>query len=591
MKKINKIKIVCNSSPTSEQDKYFDGETLEFCLSAMIGKEYKNLSLDNFLSREEFSKSADPMQKDLLVLLDRCDQILIKNGLDAAFKHTAFWFSHRLSNLMTIKILANNLEESFDEIKIFISGESNNISEEKCSLSSLRLENINPSSLKDALKFLNYMIPKSRIINTKDDYSFFYLKIKRYLEAFMSLHKIIFRRVNLYLLRSYRSYKTKGTNKVWILESGWDTDVLYNHYPNDLSYKLDIFEEIKHRLVPSNLDQNSLNDITEEIDRFSKTHFPELTDLLNSFFLSYLSEIGLFASKIKEELIKIFQIGKVDSIIFSSGASDMFEKIASIAASELNIKVFWMRHQGIELSFLKDTYFDKFTDKDEEIKRTQFILNENELSFFPKENLVNYHINELIELSKVDHKDISSKKILYSVGQSGYQGWKNFRDEITDRERKLFSEKLSSTCKKNKLIVDFKLHPASLQDQVFFYRNLSFNSHSKVLTYESVNRLMGKYGIIVFDMIASRALTYALYHDFEIILYVPNQLPVRTENFQDLESRVHIVRNVLELEKKLDLFSQNKLKHKTSNIKFNEKYFGHLSYEDSIEKAFQRIIG
>ena len=60
----------------------------------------------------------------------------------------------------------------------------------------------------------------------------------------------------------------------------------------------------------------------------------------------------------------------------------------------------------------------------------------------------------------------------------------------------------------------------------------------------------------------------------------------------DLSSEIKkLQERVLELEKKLDLFSQNKLKHKTSNIKFNEKYFGHLSYEDSIEKAFQRIIG
>ena len=591
MKKINKIKIVSNPPSSSEQDEYFNGEVLEFGLSAMIGEESKNLSLDNFLSREEFSTSADLMQKDLLVLLDRCDQILIKNGLDAAFKHTGYWFSHRLSNLLAIKILANNLEKSFDKIEIITSIESSNFRVDKCNLSSLRLENINPSlSAKTTLKFLSFMISESRIINQKDDFSYLYLKIKRFFEAFMRSHKILFRRANVFLFRVFRSYKKKGSSKVWLLESGWDADILYNHYPNDFSYKLDILEEIKHRLVPSDLDQNSLNDITEEIEIFSKAHFPKSADLINSFFLSYLKEIGLFASKIKEELIKIFQIGGVDSILFASGASNMFEKIACLSAYELGIKVFYMRHQGIELSFLKDNYVDKYSEKDEEIKRTQFILNENELSFFPKENLVNYHINELIDLSKVDHKEISSKRVLYSLGQSAFKGLKNLKDEISDRERKLFSEKLRSTCINNKLTLDFKLHPTSLQDQVFFYRNLTFNSPSKVITYESVHRLMGNYGIIVFDTIGSRALSYALFHNFEIILYVPNELPVRSENFQDLKSRVHIVRNEVELEKVVDLFSQNKLKNKTPNIKFNKKYFGHLSHKDSIEKAFQRIV-
>ena len=250
-----------------------------------------------------------------------------------------------------------------------------------------------------------------------------------------------------------------------------------------------------------------------------------------------------------------------------------------------------MRHQGIELSFLRDNYVDKYSEKDNEIKRTQFLLNEDELKFFPKEGLVNYHVNELIELSRVNNKKSDSKKILYSIGQSAYKGWKNVRDDISDRERKLLSEKLREKFIKNKLILDYKLHPSSLQDQIYYYRNLAFKSPSKVITSESIERLMGDYGIVVFDIIGTRALTYALYHNFEIILYVPEQLLVRSENFKDLKNRAHIVRNGIELEKVLELFSQDKLNSKKYNLEFKQKYFGNLSHEDSIKKAFQKITG
>ena len=79
-----------------------------------------------------------------------------------------------------------------------------------------------------------------------------------------------------------------------------------------------------------------------------------------------------------------------DAILFNSGATSLFEKIISRISNEYNVSLYYLRHQGIELSFLRPSYLDLFIDKQPDIKRIQFLNHKLEHKLF--------NLNKKVEL-------------------------------------------------------------------------------------------------------------------------------------------------------------------------------------------------
>ena len=107
----------------------------------------------------------------------------------------------------------------------------------------------------------------------------------------------------------------------------------------------------------------------------------------------------------------------------------------------------------------------------------------------------------------------------------------------------------------------------------------------------SIERILKNYGLIVLDIISTRVLGFALYHDLEILLYLPENYLVNVQNYQDLKNRVHIASNKEDLEAILSLFSENNLMEKKNNDEFKKVYFQKENNQASIANTFNLILG
>ena len=95
--------------------------------------------------------------------------------------------------------------------------------------------------------------------------------------------------------------------------------------------------------------------------------------------------------------------------------------------------------------------------------------------------------------------------------------------------------------------------------------------------------------IIILDIIPTRVLTFLLYYNLQVILYVPKDYLLNEISFQELEKRIHIVRDNIELEQAIQKFHDGTLEKK-SHPTFDKKYLRDLSHEEFIEEAYRVIV-
>ena len=105
----------------------------------------------------------------------------------------------------------------------------------------------------------------------------------------------------------------------------------------------------------------------------------------------------------------------------------------------------------------------------------------------------------------------------------------------------------------------------------------------------SIERILRNYQIVVIDILSTRVLSFCLYHNIEIILYVPQDYRLNSETFVDLEKRVHVVRDNGELHNTLRAYSEGLLQNKDF-IGFHAKYFGKLSHLESLQEAYKALV-
>jgi hypothetical protein len=75
----------------------------------------------------------------------------------------------------------------------------------------------------------------------------------------------------------------------------------------------------------------------------------------------------------------------------------------------------------------------------------------------------------------------------------------------------------------------------------------------------------------------------------QVVLYVPKDYILNETSFRDLEKRIHIVRDNIELEKVIQEFYDGKLAKK-SYPAFDKKYLRDLSHKEFIKETFRAIV-
>ena len=276
-------------------------------------------------------------------------------------------------------------------------------------------------------------------------------------------------------------------------------------------------------------------------------------------------------------------------MVFSSGATNLIERKSCWQANALKVPIIFMRHQGIELNFIPASFLDDFCENDLTIHRTQFLLNNFEIESYPIQEGILYKKAGFIEFSKPLPSKKEKKGILYSGGPPEHFTFKNPMALISNLERFNFASKLISLTDKLNLQLDIKVHPAEWKLSAIFFKNLikknSLKNKPKILIDGSIERIMKNYGLIIIDIISSRVLNFALYHDMQVVLYVPKDY-LLNETLSILK-RIHIVRSNNELEQVLQKFRGTLAK---SCPAFDKKYLRDLSHGEFLEETFKSIV-
>ncbi len=581
---------------TSLKDESFNFENsdkvLFFSQSSLKNLDSSSIFIERFYSRKKFHNEIDSFNNGLRTLLLSCDQILKSNAMSGSFYDNGFWFVHKLTDLFFINSLCDQIENQFSNVKLIVPKDFEKLSIRDCSIEDLSFNNLG-NGLEHSLQFLHYGLPKSEILySNKNDEK--WISFLRKLQFLKRCPEILFRK-----LKNFISYlrvfflKTSTKKQILVAQTGYDTDFLLRNFSKKTFKKISFTGILKDNLTKEDISFNTIVNLEKEIDNFLHKFLPRFSSPLKKFFNSYIRNVSIYSNSIEKLLKSKLKSNKVDALVFSSGATNLVDRKSCFQANMLKIPVVFMRHQGIELNFIPASFLDDFCENDLTIHRTQFLLNDYEIESYPIKDGISYKRAGFIEFSKFLPSKKDKKGILYSAGPPEHFTFKNPRALITNFERFNFTTKLISLTDKLNLKLDIKVHPIEWKLSTIFFRNLVKNNLTenkpKILLDGSIERIMKNYELIILDIIATRVLNFALYHNLQVVLFVPKDYLLNETSFQDLEKRIHIVRSNDELEQILQKFYDGTLVKK-SYPTFDKKYLRDLSHEEFIEETYREIV-
>jgi len=581
---------------TSLKDESFNIETsdkvLLFSQSALNNLDSSSISIESFYSRKNFNNEIDSFNDGLRTLFLSCDQILKSDEISGSFYDNGFWFVHKLTDLFFIHSLCDQIESQFSNVKLIVPKDFEKLSISDCSLGDLNFNNLG-KGLEHSLQFLHYGLPKSEILySNKNDER--WISFLRKLQFLKRSPEILFRKIKDFM-RVLRVFFLKASTekKIFIAQTGYDADFLLRSFSKKTFKTISFIEILKDTLSKEDISLNTIENLEIEINNFLHKFLPRFSSPLKEFFYSYIKNVSIYTNSIEKQLKRKLISNKVDVLVFSSGATNLIERKSCLQANALKIPIIFMRHQGIELNFIPASFLDDFCENDLTIPRTQFLLNNYEIDSYPVQEDILYKRAGFIEFSKFLPSKKKKKGILYSGGPPEHFTFKNPRALISNFERFNFASKLISLTDKLNLQLDIKVHPAEWKLSTIFFKNLVKNSllknKPKILLDGSIERIMKNYGLIILDIIPTRVINFALYHDMQVVLYVPKDYILNETSFRDLEKRIHIVRSNNELEQVLQKFYEGTLAKKSCPA-FDKKYLRDLSHEEFIEETFKIIV-
>lgn len=580
-KKLKIIGVPVNKAFFGKQNNF---DVLELSLPFMKSNTINRVDVEDFFSRQDFETEMEYLKKSIKSLFLKCDEEF-SGFMNSPFEKSGYWLTHRLSNLMVLHKLSQKIEEKYDDIEIVVSKNFKFSKFEECSIQDRRFNNINPSQgFSVTMGFLIKMLPDSKISFVEEENINFILKLKKIQKKIMRSHLFILNKSkNLRKVIEKKFLKKKFRKKILIIEEGYDLDILKNY--SNIFKKFSFNRSLKKINKKNFFNDTNKKFVLKTIEDFLDSNFPKLKKELLMFFRSYIDNVVLFLPDIEKSFKKAINRNETKGIIFSTGASDILQKTICEVANKMNLNIYFLRHEGIELSFLYDNYVDQYCEKDVKIKRIQFLYNKNETNFFPKHKNVKFHLIEPLLYVDKRKRRKKNKKIIYCSGPCAYFGFKNLRDQTTDREKQLLSKSLSRISLKNLLKIDIKLHPSSWKESLKFYDNLDLFPGSKVIFDGKTSDLLKKYNLLIIDIVATKVLSEGIFNNMEIILYKPKDINLRKENTEALKSRVHIVETIAELEEKIFLYSNGELNSKIDSNIFKEKFYNFDTKMSNIEKT------
>lgn len=542
------------------------------------------ITIDHFISRSDAYKDTQNFEKAFRGWIHECDRsVEAVLGIDRVFSSEAFWLLIRLSGLRYIVNVVDKINSRYKKIEFIVSSNINPLPAPDLSWKSLRLVKFG-YGLESVMSFLYSGLNNSSCIffKGKDTKKINKHLLDRLKSLLLRSPEIIIRRGKI-LFSGLLSLITRKDNNIWVVQGGYDVDVLKRACPN-----------INFQYIREKEENYALGSEANDISRLRKTiidltipflheWMPQYEKWVMEWVISYVANIVATYPSVLNGIDDRLNEDKPIAVLYSIGAEDALEEAIAKMCIKNDIPVFYFKHSGADNLFVEPSVFDRYMEKNTYIKRTQFLSSEIELKEYENIQEISCYVTGALNRPKMI-KGPGSRKILYSVGPPTHHTYKEMGRIPSDRERFGFAKSLIRLTEKYQLEIDIKIHPAESHIGYEFIKNLlsqQICNSARILPEGTIERIIKNYGLIVLDMISTRVLTGVLNLDIPAILYVPENFPVNIETFSELQGRVYVVNGADQLDDLLNEYSASGLPGLYSES-FSIKYLGTSDADKSL---------
>ena len=584
------------SRPRELRPDELNGGVLALSLPAMAALRNRNihfLTPEDIYPRTSFESDIKEFSAAALNWLTACDQVCEAGlGVERAFSGNGFWFLHRLSDIHYLHCLSARIVGTGLAIRFVTSGEIKALPQLQCDFGTLRFADVG-HGLGHALTFLAAAIPAFSV-RVDDLGGVFESPVSA--EPLMSLIRrtpeIVARRLSKW--RPLRRKKGVAGQRYWVVQGGYDVDVLREAWP-DAEFLMIAPQLVDDALRAPTVDVSALEaDVHDLTEAFASRWLPAYSIWLGDWIADYLRKVVARIPAVIRQQDQLLDALAPSAVLYSIGAQTVLEGTVARTANRKGIPVYYFKHGGPETLFVQPSILDQFFEHDPAIERVQFLHSQVEQESFQGMARVSTRVvGQLVRgADRACKQARASSRVLYSVGPPAHYTFKEMSKVITDAERFRFASALVESAAVVGLPLDIKIHPAEWRIGWDFFEELLFRQspqkqNTRLIAGGALERITGRYGLLVVDMIATRVLSHALSLDIPLVVHMPLEFNARPSAIQDLAQRAYLASSGEELHRLLSAFRQGNLPALRSR-EFDERYLP-LTQENAVNAVRAEI--
>lgn len=373
---------------------------------------------------------------------------------------------------------------------------------------------------------------------------------------------------------------------VFIVQDGYEIEFLKKAMRNFLF--IDLSRELSVALNSQEVDAPSDLGLDAEIAAFAEKFFPafgeELIRLFNLYYSRILSRMADLESAVRGLIEKYRPI----AFIYPISSTTVYEELYASMACRYGIPLYYFEHGAFALMLCRDPY-RRYREYNDRIKKIRIFCSDVQRLHEHSEarRLCGNAIADsqgialgsmtLFDLAKKAPRKARSKKILYCPTFFSFALYKQLLYTVPDREVFDINNDIVETAGEQGLSLDIKTIPGQDAFQrPYFMRLVRWHgSNAHVIGGMPAEEIIGNYGLLILDYLATTMLPVGFIHRIPVILYVKDRSLFNEHSANDLESRCYIVNDKAGLSRLLRLFARGEL-----DPKFSEEFIRKYAFPD-----------
>lgn len=374
----------------------------------------------------------------------------------------------------------------------------------------------------------------------------------------------------------------KDRGEMFVVQEGYEVEAIKPYMP-EVSF-IKIMKLLSRELTAKRRNTEIIGlDSAEELRRFIERFFPRFERFVAEMFRMYVgscvNRLGDFRSAFSAAL----EARKPKAILFSHGTNFLFESEAAHVANEKGVPVIYFQHGSCIQVFSRDLY-QMHCEYNRRIEKVQVIHSRVEGELYGKALGVRTEALGSVKLHNLYVRSSGKAgprplRALYCPTVFNYNSYKQLCNHMSEPDIFQATKDIINESACCGIPLDIKTHPGLERDQVKYFEALARAKSVRVLTGASAEDIIGNYGLLILDCIATMIISAAIVIDIPVIMYVRDRRYFNHAPVSDLEKRFYFVKNREELERCIRRFRDGQLPSRFS-IDLLDRYLFPLAEGD-----------